>query len=86
MRNHGLLTCGPCVAHASAEMRVLEDGCNVQLLATAGGMPLVMPPIEIARKAAAQHDRNSRGVGGAAAIQGAAVRRWIALLDPGFMQ
>jgi ribulose-5-phosphate 4-epimerase/fuculose-1-phosphate aldolase len=86
LRNHGLLTCGPTVAHAFAEMRALEDACNVQIMAQAGGGPLRMPPIEVARKSAQQHDRNSRGGGGAAVLQWAAVRRWMERVDPGFLQ
>lgn len=41
-------------------MRALEDACNVQVMAMAGG-------------------------GGAALLQWAAVRRWMAQVDPGYM-
>lgn len=85
MRNHGLLTCGHTMAHAFAEMRALEDACAVQIMAQSGGVELTMPPIEIARKSAAQHDRNSRGAGGAAVVQWAAVRRWMERVDPSYM-
>lgn len=86
MRNHGLLTCGHTVAHAFAEMRALEDACNVQVMALSGGVPLSYPPMDVARKSAMQHDKNSRGDSGAAVIQWAAVRRWMAQIDPGYMQ
>ncbi len=84
MRNHGLLTCGPSVAHAFGEMRALEDACAVQVLAQTAGVELSIPSIEVARHSAAQYDQASRKEGGAAQLQWAAVRRWIERVSPDF--
>ncbi|HVU05968.1 MAG TPA: class II aldolase/adducin family protein [Polyangiaceae bacterium] len=41
LRNHGLLTVGPSIADAFTTMYVLETACQIQVLAQAGGGPLV---------------------------------------------
>jgi ribulose-5-phosphate 4-epimerase/fuculose-1-phosphate aldolase len=41
LRNHGLLTCGRTVGEAFQGMFILERACQAQILAQAGGVPLV---------------------------------------------
>jgi ribulose-5-phosphate 4-epimerase/fuculose-1-phosphate aldolase len=41
LRNHGLLTVGPTIPDAFLVMYVLEGACQIQVLAQAGGCPLV---------------------------------------------
>src|SRR5262249_31708228 len=41
LRNHGLLTVGASVADAFLSMYFLQRSCEIQLLAQAGGRPLV---------------------------------------------
>jgi ribulose-5-phosphate 4-epimerase/fuculose-1-phosphate aldolase len=41
LRNHGLLTVGGTIADAFLSMYVLESACQVQVLAQAGGSPLI---------------------------------------------
>jgi ribulose-5-phosphate 4-epimerase/fuculose-1-phosphate aldolase len=54
LRNHGLLTCGTSIAEAFDLMYYLERACQSQVSALAGGTKVRMPPMEIARKTAAQ--------------------------------
>jgi ribulose-5-phosphate 4-epimerase/fuculose-1-phosphate aldolase len=44
LRNHGLLTCGRSVAEAFQNMYFLEAACRMQVLAQAGGAPLLQVP------------------------------------------
>jgi ribulose-5-phosphate 4-epimerase/fuculose-1-phosphate aldolase len=83
LRNHGLLTCGPTVADAFAEMYHLQRACEVQVAAMAGGRPLRMPPIEVARRAAAQFDATARH-GTQNRLLFDAMLRWMDEVQPGF--
>jgi ribulose-5-phosphate 4-epimerase/fuculose-1-phosphate aldolase len=83
LRNHGLLTCGPTVADAFAEMYHLQRACEVQVAALAGGRPIRVPPRDIARRAAAQFDATARH-GEQNALLFAAMLRWMDARQPGF--
>ncbi|HXI04545.1 MAG TPA: class II aldolase/adducin family protein [Candidatus Saccharimonadales bacterium] len=48
--NHGLVTCGPDVAHAVIDMYELERTCDIQLRAMATGRELRVIPAEAARQ------------------------------------
>jgi ribulose-5-phosphate 4-epimerase/fuculose-1-phosphate aldolase len=54
LRNHGTLTVGRTIAEAYVLMATLIKACEIQLLAQAGGGPLVVPDPDTARRAAAQ--------------------------------
>jgi len=83
LRNHGLLTCGPTVADAFAELYHLQRACEVQIAAQSAGAPLVVPADEIAAKAARQFDATARA-GDQNRLLFAAMRRWMDALDPGY--
>ena len=88
LRNHGLLTCGPTMGHAFSLMRRLENACETQVLAQSGGAALRVPPVEVVRKTAGQStrtvDQSSAQTDGPGMLW-AAVRRWMAQVDPSFM-
>lgn len=48
--NHGLITCGPSIAHAVIDMYELERTCDIQLHALAAGRELSLIPPEAARQ------------------------------------
>ena len=52
LRNHGLLTCGPSVAHAFTELNLLERACQAQVAAQAAQAPLIVGPDAVAQKVA----------------------------------
>jgi ribulose-5-phosphate 4-epimerase/fuculose-1-phosphate aldolase len=54
LRNHGTLTAGRTIAEAYVLMATLIKACEIQLHAQAGGMPLVLPPAEVAARTADQ--------------------------------
>jgi len=54
LRNHGTLTAGRTVAEAYVLMATLIKACEIQLQAQAGGVPLVLPPPEVAARTAEQ--------------------------------
>jgi ribulose-5-phosphate 4-epimerase/fuculose-1-phosphate aldolase len=83
LRNHGLLTCGATVADAFAELYHLQRACEVQVAAMAGGAAIRVPPVEIARRAAAQFDSTARH-GPQNALLLAAMLRWMDEVSPGF--
>lgn len=43
LRNHGLLTVGPSIAHAFLGMYLFETACQIQIAAQAGGPPRQVP-------------------------------------------
>lgn len=88
LRNHGLLTCGPTMGHAFNLMRRLEMACEIQVLAQSGGAELIMPPNEVIQKTTAQttqivHQEANPTDG--PTILWTAVRRWMAQIDPSYM-
>jgi ribulose-5-phosphate 4-epimerase/fuculose-1-phosphate aldolase len=54
LRNHGLLTCGPTVAHAFFLMKNLEKSCQTQLAAMASGGKLTILSSRLMEHAAGQ--------------------------------
>jgi ribulose-5-phosphate 4-epimerase/fuculose-1-phosphate aldolase len=60
LRNHGLLTCGPRIRDAFDLMYYLDCACRAQVAAMAGGAKLIIPPPEVAKKVAAQFQREGR--------------------------
>jgi ribulose-5-phosphate 4-epimerase/fuculose-1-phosphate aldolase len=91
LRNHGLLTCGPTAAKAFDLMRRIESACEVQIMAQSGGAELIMPPMNVVDKTGGQStmtmDQNADAVGektDGPAMLWAAVRRWMAQIDPGY--
>jgi len=85
LRNHGLLSCGVTLAHAFLDLYHLQRACEVQIAAQAGGMQhLALVGKDVARKAAAQHQRAlERGVEPEMAF--AAMKRWMIAKDPSFL-
>jgi ribulose-5-phosphate 4-epimerase/fuculose-1-phosphate aldolase len=71
LRNHGLITCGPSVAHAYDLMVFLERAAEAQWRIQAAGVPIITPSIEAARKTAELFAKPRRG---------AVDRSWQALL------
>lgn len=51
LRHHGLLTVGRTVAEAFYWMYYLEQACRIQLAAQGSGVPLVVPPAPVVRRA-----------------------------------
>lgn len=90
LRNHGLLTCGPTVADAFAELYFLETACQQQIAAQGAGARLNMPSMDLARKTAEMRIRGNRGENNRVAEQNAilfaAMRRWMEEVSPGFDQ
>jgi ribulose-5-phosphate 4-epimerase/fuculose-1-phosphate aldolase len=82
LRNHGLLTVGPTVSDAFLWMYVLQRACEVQVLAQAGGAPLVPVDSRILAGVSASTEAVTRGLGGALAWP--ALRRKLDRLDPSY--
>jgi len=89
LRNHGLLTCGPTMGHAFHLMRRIESACETQVMAQAGGAELIFPPMDVIRKTATQTTqivkKDNIDTSDGPALLWAAVRRWMAQIDPGYM-
>ena len=89
LRNHGLLTCGPTMGHAFNHMRRLEMACETQVMAQAGGVELIFPPMNVVQKTTQQMtqivQKEEKNADDGPAILWAAVRRWMTQLDPGYM-
>jgi ribulose-5-phosphate 4-epimerase/fuculose-1-phosphate aldolase len=86
LRNHGLLSCGPTLAHAFLDLYQLQRACEVQIAAQAGGsQQLALASREASLNSAAQHRRAlEKGVEPAMAF--AAMRRWMVAKDPSFLE
>jgi len=56
LANHGVIVCGPSVAHAFDDLYYLERACELQLLGQSTGRPLKLVPAEIAAATRAQMD------------------------------
>jgi ribulose-5-phosphate 4-epimerase/fuculose-1-phosphate aldolase len=59
LRNHGLLACGPTLAHCFTDLYHLQRACEVQVAALAGGAQVLPVPKDICLKAARQHNAAS---------------------------
>jgi ribulose-5-phosphate 4-epimerase/fuculose-1-phosphate aldolase len=82
LRNHGLLTVGPTVADAFLSMYLLQRACEVQLLAQAGGRPLVSVDPRISAGVKENVVAVTRGLGGGLAWPG--LLRKLDRLNPGY--
>ncbi len=70
LRNHGLLTVGASVADAFLAMFNLQRACEIQVLALAGGRPLITVPATIVDGVKANLVAVTRGMGGSLAWPG----------------
>jgi ribulose-5-phosphate 4-epimerase/fuculose-1-phosphate aldolase len=85
LRNHGLLACGPSIADAFVDLYQLQRACEVQVAAQAGGAALRLPPLDVARRSARQHDAAyAKGV--EAKLLFGAMTRWMIDKDPSFLE
>ena len=82
LRNHGLLTVGGSVADAFLSMYLLQRACEIQLLAQAGGAPLVPVDPRIVGGVKENVVAVTRGLGGALAWPG--LLRKLDRLNPGY--
>jgi len=82
LRNHGLLTVGASIADAFLTMFNLQRACEVQVLAQAGGRPLVPVPAPILDGVKANITAVTRGLGGALAWPG--LLRLLDRVSPGY--
>jgi ribulose-5-phosphate 4-epimerase/fuculose-1-phosphate aldolase len=82
LRNHGLLTVGETVADAFLHMYFLETACAIQVLAQAGGGPLIRIDPTIVDGGAAQLRQVTRGALGA--LSWPALLRKLDRLDPSY--
>ena len=74
LRNHGLLTVGASIPEAFLHMFTLQRACEIQVLAQAGGAPLISIDPEVLATARDFSRTATRGMGGAIAWP-AALRR-----------
>ena len=82
LRNHGLLTVGATVADAFLVMFNLQRACEIQVLAQAGGQPLVPVAQPILDGVKANIVAVTRGLGGALAWPG--LLRLLDRTNPGY--
>jgi ribulose-5-phosphate 4-epimerase/fuculose-1-phosphate aldolase len=82
LRNHGLLTVGATVGDAFIAMYALQRACEVQIMAQAGGTPLVQVDSRITAGVRANVEAVTKGMGGA--IAWPALRRKLDRLDPSY--
>jgi ribulose-5-phosphate 4-epimerase/fuculose-1-phosphate aldolase len=82
LRNHGLLTVGGTVADAFLSMYLLQRACEVQLLAQAGGQPLIFVDARITAGVKENVIAVTRGLGGSLAWPG--LLRKLDRLNPGY--
>lgn len=82
LRNHGTLTVGGSVGEAFLAMYVLQRACEIQVMAMAGGGPLVPVPEAVLAAVDRQVAQVTLGQGGALAWP--ALLRRAERLDPGF--
>jgi ribulose-5-phosphate 4-epimerase/fuculose-1-phosphate aldolase len=54
LANHGVVVCGPCMAHAYDDLYYLERACQAQVLALSTGRPLAPVNAGLAARVAAQ--------------------------------
>jgi len=65
LRTHGLLTCGRSIPEAFIYMYRLQRACEIQLMAQAGGAPLIVPP-DAVRRASVENTKQFLATGGVA--------------------
>ena len=54
--NHGIITCGPTIAHAFTRLYHFEDCAGIQLKVMASGGTLKLPPTEVIEKTRSQFE------------------------------
>jgi ribulose-5-phosphate 4-epimerase/fuculose-1-phosphate aldolase len=82
LRNHGLLTVGATIADAFLSMYLLQRACEIQLMAQAGGRPLISVDPRILGGVKENVAAVTRGLGGALAWPG--LLRRLDRLSPGY--
>lgn len=83
LRNHGLLSCGPTVADAFAELYHLQRACEVQLAAQSSGAVLTFPDADVAARTGRQFSDTARN-GPQNNLLFEAMKRWMEEKDPTF--
>lgn len=85
LRNHGLLSCGPTLAHAFLDLYHLQRACEVQVAAQGAGQAGLLHPLrEAALRSATQHAAAlAKGVEPSMVFD--AMTRWMTEKDPGFL-
>jgi ribulose-5-phosphate 4-epimerase/fuculose-1-phosphate aldolase len=84
LRNHGLLTCGPTLAHAFMLHYQLQRACEVQVASQAGGAELQLVASEVVQRATSQFAR-AQTAGGEDDLLFDAMRRWMIDKDSSFL-
>jgi ribulose-5-phosphate 4-epimerase/fuculose-1-phosphate aldolase len=85
LRNHGLLTVGSSIAHAFILHRRLNEACELQLKALAGGVELNNLSPEVCEHTAQQFEKNySSGKNGN--LQWEALLRLLDKVNPGYAE
>ena len=84
LRNHGLLTVGPCIADAFLSMYVFESTCQIQIAAQSGGSELTQVDPRIVQGVAQALKVQTGGMGGQFAWP--ALLRKLDRADPGYKQ
>ncbi len=83
LTNHGLMTVGATVADAFIVHRRLQDACQLQIMALAGGMNVIIPPDEVCEHVAQQFEK-SYTRGESAVMQWEALLRKLDSIDPSY--
>jgi len=83
--NHGLMTVGDSVGNAFILHKRLNDACQLQLMAQAGGGELRIVDDETAEKTAQQFEQ-SYSSGKSATMQWDALKRMLDRIDPGYAE
>ncbi len=83
--NHGLLTVGDSVANAFILHKRLNDACQLQLMAQAGGGELRIVDEETCEKTAQQFEQNYSS-GKNAVLQWDALKRMLDRIDPSYAE
>ena len=84
LRNHGLLTAGATIADAFLMMYVLENACQIQVMAQSSGGELIQVPAPIIAGIQAQAEQVTKGLGGALVWPG--LLRKLDRRDPSFRE
>jgi ribulose-5-phosphate 4-epimerase/fuculose-1-phosphate aldolase len=84
LRNHGLLTVGPCVSQTFQALYNLQRACEIQIAAEAGDPPLIPISEKIVEKAVAMF--GSASAGPSADLLWAALLRRLDRTQPDFRQ
>jgi ribulose-5-phosphate 4-epimerase/fuculose-1-phosphate aldolase len=85
LRNHGLLACGPTLAHCFTDLYHLQRACEVQVAAGQMAGELVLAPPAASARAAQQHQAaRERGVEPKLVFD--AMRRLMLEKDPSFLE